>query len=167
MRSMCLSGATNEWYGIMVEILIIIYAFVGIALVCDDYLVISLETLCDKWNVREDIAGATFAAFGSAAPEIVINAATTIKATTGGGEDADAVNLGVGAIIGASPLSLASIHTHTHTHIHTKHAGMLWLKIQHACSLFLIFATHLLSQVPALSLSWSFQEHVACLREAI
>ena len=40
----------------------------------------SLETLCVRWNIREDIAGASFMAFGSAAPEIIVNAVSTIKA---------------------------------------------------------------------------------------
>ena len=33
-----------------------------------------------RWNIREDIAGASFMAFGSAAPEIIVNAVSTIKA---------------------------------------------------------------------------------------
>ena len=40
----------------------------------------SLETLCVRWNVREDVAGASFMAFGSAAPEIIINAVSTRSA---------------------------------------------------------------------------------------
>jgi Ca2+/Na+ antiporter len=86
--------------------------FVGIAIICDDYLVVSLETLCVHWNVREDIAGATFMAFGSAAPEIVINAATTIKAVGGGSEgggDPNSANLGVGAIIGSGLIAFLVI----------------------------------------------------------
>ena len=36
------------------------YAFFALAIVCDRYLVVSLETLCVRWNIREDVAGASF-----------------------------------------------------------------------------------------------------------
>lgn len=58
----------------------LVYAFVAVAVVADEHLVVSLETLCVRWGVREDVAGASFMAFGSAAPEIIINAISTLKA---------------------------------------------------------------------------------------
>ena len=70
---------TNCSFGILFEIFVVIYCFFALAIVCDEYLAPALETLCVHWRVREDVAGATFLAFGSAAPEIVINAVTTIK----------------------------------------------------------------------------------------
>ena len=57
----------------------------------------SLETLCARWNIREDVAGASFVAFGSAAPEIIINSITTLKSAASADKGAD---LGVAAIIG-------------------------------------------------------------------
>jgi K+-dependent Na+/Ca+ exchanger-like protein len=92
---------------IVVEVLIFAYSFVGLAIVCDDYLVQSLETLCARWNIREDVAGASFVAFGSAAPEIIINSITTIKSAgsdTGAGAD-----LGVSAIIGSGMIAFLLI----------------------------------------------------------
>lgn len=92
---------------IIVEVLVFGYCFVGLAIVCDDYLVQSLETLCARWNVREDVAGASFVAFGSAAPEIIINSITTIKSAgsdTGAGAD-----LGVSAIIGSGMIAFLLI----------------------------------------------------------
>ena len=44
----------------------------GIAIVCDDYFVSSLEKICDKLNLSEDVAGATFMAAGSSAPELLL-----------------------------------------------------------------------------------------------
>ena len=35
--------------------------------------------LCVRWDVREDVAGASFMAFGNACPEILVNAVATIK----------------------------------------------------------------------------------------
>lgn len=42
-------------------------------MICDGFLILSLETMCVRWHLREDVAGATFMALGSAAPEIVVN----------------------------------------------------------------------------------------------
>lgn len=78
----------------------------------------SLETLCVRWHVREDVAGASFMAFGrfvafacgtlyiiaSAAPEIVINTVTTVKSVMAahqGGEGSNDADLGVSSIIGS------------------------------------------------------------------
>ena len=58
-------GLHGHWWGVVVEFVALLYAFVGIAIVADDHLVPSLETLCVRWNVREDVAGASFMAFGS------------------------------------------------------------------------------------------------------
>lgn len=46
-----------------------------------------------KLKLKEDVAGASFLAFGASAPEIVISIITTIQ----GGDNVD---LGVGSIIG-------------------------------------------------------------------
>ena len=89
--------------GVVIEFIVFFYCFVGLAIVCDDHLVVSLETLVQKLQVPEDVAGASFMAFGSAAPEIIINAVSTIKATAGSGSAAQsATDLGIGAILGRS-----------------------------------------------------------------
>ena len=38
-----------------------------------------METLCDHWYIPEDVGGASFMAFGSAIPEITVNAISTFK----------------------------------------------------------------------------------------
>lgn len=83
--------------GTVFEVIILLYCFVGMAVICDDYLAVGLETLCRRWNVKEDVAGATFMAIGSAAPEIVIN----IIAAFSAGNNPEATKLGVSAIIGS------------------------------------------------------------------
>ena len=86
--------------GILLEMVIFAYCFIGLAIVCDKYLVVSLETLCVRWGIREDVAGASFMAFGSAAPEIIINAIGAFQGQS---------NLGVGAIIGSGMIAFAII----------------------------------------------------------
>ena len=86
VENLCLDNIDHSGWGVLFELVILLYAFVSVAIVADEHLVVSLETLCVRWNVREDVAGASFMAFGSAAPEIIINAISTIKSVAGGGD---------------------------------------------------------------------------------
>ena len=60
----------GEWYGIVGYLVGIVYLFLGLAIVCDDFFVGSLEVISDKLHLSEDVAGATFMAAGSSAPEL-------------------------------------------------------------------------------------------------
>lgn len=55
---------------ILAHILGVIYMFAGLAVICDDYFVSALEEMCDRWEIDEDVAGATFMAAGGSAPEL-------------------------------------------------------------------------------------------------
>ena len=46
----------------------IFYMFWGLAIICDDYFVASLEQLSEDLSLSPDVAGATFMAAGSSAP---------------------------------------------------------------------------------------------------
>eukprot|EP00754_Rhynchopus_humris_P020622 Rhum_TRINITY_DN14706_c24_g1::Rhum_TRINITY_DN14706_c24_g1_i1::g.112106::m.112106 len=59
ISSMCLEKIDNHAFGVLLEAFIFMMSFLALAIVCDDYLVLSLETLCVRWGVREDVAGAT------------------------------------------------------------------------------------------------------------
>jgi len=54
---------------VILHILCLLYMFVGIAIICDDYFVPALEVLVERWQLSEDVAGATFMAAGGSAPE--------------------------------------------------------------------------------------------------
>ncbi|KAE9524794.1 hypothetical protein AGLY_014844 [Aphis glycines] len=56
--------------GILIHIIICIYSFLGLAIVCDHYFVKSLDRICEELKVSPDVAGATFMAAGSSAPEL-------------------------------------------------------------------------------------------------
>lgn len=98
---LCLDAIDGNAAGLIFEGLLLVYCFVALALICDRYLVVSLETLCVRWNIREDVAGCSFMAFGSAAPEVLISCIGTAK---GGGN----TDLGVGAIIGSGMIVRAT-----------------------------------------------------------
>ncbi|XP_078347216.1 sodium/potassium/calcium exchanger 3-like [Oculina patagonica] len=56
--------------GVVIHFLLAIYMFGALALVCDDYFVPSLEQITKKLHMHSDVAGATFMAAGSSAPEL-------------------------------------------------------------------------------------------------
>ena len=64
--------------------------FPGVAIVCDDFFVPSLEIISEKLKLSEDVAGATFMAAGSSAPEL-------FSSVAGVAVESD---VGVGTIVG-------------------------------------------------------------------
>ncbi|GLH02847.1 Probable sodium/potassium/calcium exchanger CG1090, partial [Gryllus bimaculatus] len=56
--------------GLILHILVAVYTFLGLAIVCDDYFVSSLDRICEELKLTPDVAGATFMAAGSSAPEL-------------------------------------------------------------------------------------------------
>ncbi|XP_066994837.2 probable sodium/potassium/calcium exchanger CG1090 [Anabrus simplex] len=56
--------------GLIIHIIVAVYTFLGLAIVCDDYFVSSLDRICEELKLSPDVAGATFMAAGSSAPEL-------------------------------------------------------------------------------------------------
>lgn len=56
--------------GLIIHVAVAIFTFLGLAIVCDDYFVSSLDRLCEELKLSPDVAGATFMAAGSSAPEL-------------------------------------------------------------------------------------------------
>ncbi|KAK4013598.1 hypothetical protein OUZ56_026151 [Daphnia magna] len=56
--------------GLVVHLLISAYMFLGLSIVCDDYFVPALERMVESLHMSQDVAGATFMAAGSSAPEL-------------------------------------------------------------------------------------------------
>merc|ERR1719461_1166298 len=96
----------DSFIGLFIQLVCLLYCFLGLAIVCDEHMVPSLDTLCHRWGIGEDVAGATFMAFGSAAPEMIINCIATIQAQT---SDPATTSLGVSAIIGSGMIAFSLI----------------------------------------------------------
>ena len=86
--------------GVALWILLIIYVFVGIAIICDDYFVESLEEICNVLKIPADVAGATFMAAGSSAPEL---ATVVISTLIEPGDE------GLGDVVGAAVFNSMTI----------------------------------------------------------
>mmetsp|Transcript_26507 Transcript_26507/g.77393 ORF Transcript_26507/g.77393 Transcript_26507/m.77393 type:complete len:452 (-) Transcript_26507:786-2141(-) len=86
--------------GVAVWLFIMFYCFVGIAIVCDDFFVEAIEEVVEVLKIPEDVAGATFMAVGSSAPEFF----TVIIATMVTESDE-----GIGDIVGAAVFNSMTI----------------------------------------------------------
>ena len=69
-----------------------VYLFVGIAIVCDELFVASLEVISEKWNLSDDVSGATLMAAGGSAPELATSFIGTFQGST----------VGLGTIVGSA-----------------------------------------------------------------
>ncbi|KAH3894701.1 sodium/potassium/calcium exchanger 4-like [Dreissena polymorpha] len=85
---------------IALHILIAIYMFGFLAIVCDDYFVSSLESICERLELQEDVAGATFMAAGSSAPEFFTSVIGVFIAKS---------DVGVGTIVGSAVFNILFI----------------------------------------------------------
>ncbi|XP_076178342.1 sodium/potassium/calcium exchanger 4 isoform X2 [Ptiloglossa arizonensis] len=74
--------------------------FLLLAIVCDDFFVPSLQKICERTNVTEDVAGATIMAAASSSPELFINVVGTFV-TEG--------DLGVGTIVGSAVFNVLAV----------------------------------------------------------
>ncbi|XP_046886257.1 sodium/potassium/calcium exchanger 3 isoform X1 [Hypomesus transpacificus] len=82
------------------HVLFAVYMFYALALVCDDYFVPSLEKICERLDLSEDVAGATFMAAGSSAPEL-FTSVIGVFITKG--------DVGVGTIVGSAVFNILCI----------------------------------------------------------
>lgn len=80
---------------VIVHVLVAIYFFILLAILCDFYFVPSLQQICVWLNLESDVAGATLMAIGSSAPTLFI-AIISIFFTEGAGE------IGLGTIVGST-----------------------------------------------------------------
>ncbi|XP_054759349.2 sodium/potassium/calcium exchanger 3-like [Lytechinus pictus] len=77
-----------------------VYMFIALAIVCDDFFVSSLEKICERLNLTEDVAGATFMAAGSSAPELFTSVIGVFIAKG---------DVGVGTIVGSAVFNILII----------------------------------------------------------
>jgi len=88
--------------GGLVYVIASIYLFLGIAIICDAHFNDSLEMICSKFglNLSEDVAGATFMAAGSSAPELATSFLGVFVAKSA---------VGLGTIIGSAVFNILII----------------------------------------------------------
>ncbi|XP_039531797.1 sodium/potassium/calcium exchanger 5 [Pimephales promelas] len=86
--------------GILIHFMIVFYMLLAVSIVCDDYFLPSLEVISERLGLSQDVAGATFMAAGSSAPELV-TAFLGVFVTKG--------DIGVSTIMGSAVYNLLCI----------------------------------------------------------
>jgi Ca2+/Na+ antiporter len=94
-----------QWGPFLLYVFCTFYLFCGIAIVCDDFFTASLETLSIKFELSEDVAGATFMAAGSSAPELFTSLSSVIVVD----DCANRSSVGVGTIVGSAIFNILVI----------------------------------------------------------
>ena len=88
-------GATAVYYTFMT-----FWIFIGIAIICDQFFEPSLEAISEALGLSPDVAGATFLAAGSSAPELFTSTADAFG---------PAASVGIGTIIGSAMFNILII----------------------------------------------------------
>lgn len=83
------------WVGL--HIIGMIYMFVALAIVCDEFFVPALEVITDKLEISDDVAGATFMAAGGSAPELFTSLIGVFISHS---------NVGIGTIVGSAVFNI-------------------------------------------------------------
>merc|ERR1719191_1244957 len=98
----CDSFLVSHYKTVAMALLIwgIFYMFWGLAIVCDDYFVTSLEDISEALKLSSDVAGATFMAAGSSAPELFTSLMGVFAVKN---------DVGVGTIVGSAVFNLCCI----------------------------------------------------------
>lgn len=78
----------------------VVFMFIGLAIVTDDYFVPALERICEQLQLSDDVAGATFMAAGSSAPELF----TSLLGALWTKDD-----VGIGTIVGSAVFNILII----------------------------------------------------------
>ncbi|OPJ70340.1 sodium/potassium/calcium exchanger 1 [Patagioenas fasciata monilis] len=82
---------------VVLHIFGMIYVFVALAIVCDEYFVPALGVITEKLQISDDVAGATFMAAGGSAPELFTSLIGVFISHS---------NVGIGTIVGSAVFNI-------------------------------------------------------------
>ncbi|KPP74495.1 sodium/potassium/calcium exchanger 1-like, partial [Scleropages formosus] len=82
---------------VVLHIFGMVYMFVSLAIVCDEFFVPALGVITDKLEISDDVAGATFMAAGGSAPELFTSLIGVFISHS---------NVGIGTIVGSAVFNI-------------------------------------------------------------
>ncbi|XP_076588416.1 sodium/potassium/calcium exchanger 1-like isoform X2 [Chaetodon auriga] len=82
---------------VILHIIGMMYMFISLAIVCDEFFVPALGVITDKLAISDDVAGATFMAAGGSAPELFTSLIGVFIAHS---------NVGIGTIVGSAVFNI-------------------------------------------------------------
>ena len=83
--------------GVICYMVGVLYMFVALAIVCDEFFVPALDVIIEKFGISEDVAGATFMAAGGSAPELFTAVIGVFVAFS---------DVGIGTVVGSAVFNI-------------------------------------------------------------
>ncbi|XP_061769548.1 sodium/potassium/calcium exchanger 2-like isoform X3 [Nerophis ophidion] len=83
--------------GVILHMFGMIYMFIALAIVCDEFFVPALTVITEKLTISDDVAGATFMAAGGSAPELFTSIIGVFISHS---------NVGIGTIVGSAVFNI-------------------------------------------------------------
>ena len=71
--------SADPWFAVFAYIFGVLYMFLALAIICDEFFVPALEVIADQMELSMDIAGATLMAAGGSAPELFTSLVGTFE----------------------------------------------------------------------------------------
>lgn len=87
---------------ILGALFLLLTCFYLLAIICEDYFVVSLDMIADRLRLSSDVAGATLMAMGSSAPELFTSLFAVLHTDTH-------TNIGTGTIVGSAIFNILVI----------------------------------------------------------
>lgn len=129
---------------VIVHILVATYMFIGLAIICEDYFVPALTRTSDALHLPPDVAGATFMAAGSSAPEL----ATSVIGVFVAKDD-----IGVSGVVGSAVFNITlviAVCALSATHAIT----LNWYSVCRDCFSYLICIIILICTIADQTVTW-------------
>ena len=121
-------GEKRGW-GVTVGCIVgVLYLFLAIAIICDELFVPALEVIAEKWELSDDVAGATLMAAGGSAPELATSFVGTFKRST----------VGFGTIVGSAVFNVLFVIGMCAPALRSRALQLTWWPLFRDCSYYSI-----------------------------
>ncbi|XP_077514385.1 sodium/potassium/calcium exchanger 5-like [Amblyomma americanum] len=131
--------------GVILHFIIVIYLCGVLGYICDDYFVPSLEIIAESLNVPSDVAGATFMAIGTSAPELF---SSIIGAFITEGD------IGLGTIVGSAVFNILGVTGVAGLAVWKNDVPIDWFPITRDCVMYAITVLALIGVISNNIVEW-------------
>ncbi|KAH7966607.1 hypothetical protein HPB49_018003 [Dermacentor silvarum] len=140
--------------GVVIHFIIVIYLCGVLGYICDDYFVPSLEIIAESLNVPSDVAGATFMAIGTSAPELFSSIIGSFI-TEG--------DIGLGTIVGSAVFNILGVTGVAGLAVWKNDVPIDWFPITRDCLMYGITVLALIGVISNNIVEWQI-EYLALLQ---
>ncbi|XP_064456529.1 sodium/potassium/calcium exchanger 3-like isoform X2 [Ornithodoros turicata] len=131
--------------GVILHFIIVFYLCGILAYICDDYFVPSLELIADFLKVPSDVAGATFMAVGTSAPELFSSVIGSFI-TEG--------DIGVGTIVGSAVFNVLGVTGVVGLAVWKNDVHVDWFPVTRDCTMYAVTVIALIGVISNNVVQW-------------